>query len=76
MLKKTRFGFDKVSTYMNCPETAEFTMDGPQLKKTGKLLIKYFITLILRKYLRSFQRSSLVKRQKNVGKGKTRVSSY
>lgn len=49
MLKKTRFGFDKVSTYMNCPETAEFTMDGPQLKKTGKLLIKYFITLILRK---------------------------
>ena len=34
---------------MNCPETAEFTMDGPQLKKTGKLLIKYFITLILRK---------------------------
>ena len=49
MLKKTRFGFDKVSTFMNCPETAEFTMDGPQLKKTGKLLIKYFITLILRK---------------------------
>ena len=49
MLKKTRFGFDKVSTYVNCPETAEFTMDGPQLKKTGKLLIKYFITLILRK---------------------------
>ena len=49
MLKKTRFGFDKVSTYMNCPETAEFAMDGPQLKKTGKLLIKYFITLILRK---------------------------
>lgn len=49
MLKKTRFGFDKVSTYMNCPETAEFTMDGLQLKKTGKLLIKYFITLILRK---------------------------
>ena len=49
MLKKTRLGFDKVSTYMNCPETAEFTMDGPQLKKTGKLLIKYFITLILRK---------------------------
>ena len=49
MLKKTRFGFDKVSTYMNCPETAEFTMDGLQLKKTGKLLIKDFVTPILGK---------------------------
>lgn len=49
MLKKTRFGFDKVSTYMNCPETAEFAMDGLQLKKTGKLLIKDFVTPILRK---------------------------
>lgn len=43
------FGFVKVSTCMNCPESAEFTMDGLQLKKTGKLLIKDFVTPILRK---------------------------
>lgn len=49
MLKKAMFGLVKVSTCMNRPESAEFTMDGLQLKKTGKLLIKDFVTPILRK---------------------------
>ena len=41
MLKKAMFGLVKVSTCMNRPESAEFTMDG--------LLIKDFVTPILRK---------------------------
>lgn len=49
MFKKAMFGLVKVSTCMNRPESAEFTMDGLQLKKTGKLLIKDFVTPILRK---------------------------
>lgn len=40
MLKKAMFGLVKVSTCMNRPESAEFTMDGLQLKKTGKLTDK------------------------------------
>ena len=43
------FGLVKVSTCMNRPESAELTMDGLQLKKTGKLLIKGFVTAILLK---------------------------
>ena len=66
------FGFVKVSTCMNCPESAEVTMDGLQLKKTGKLLITDFVTPILSKIFTFI----LGKESENVGKGKTRVSSY